>query len=190
MKTIFKYSWIAVLICFLGAPAHAQDSTEQFVPHVMVGASLTYIWDPSFPTWQEYTFHTDLHYALTRRWSIGINALRIWSGDSISGINRYWITGVDGQYNFVNDPDFRFFGEGGIYYGNYCTCGQGIPYLNRGNFYWALGGGISARIKRNLYFELGFHSYNIMSRTPESKYNYTQYILGLEYRLGRPRHSK
>lgn len=184
MKSTYKYLLIVILTCCLWSTSKAQDSTEQFSQHLLIGTSLTYIWDASFPTWQEYTLHFDVSYAITKRWNVGANVLRIWSGDSNTGINRYLITGVDGQFNFVNDPDIRLFGEGGLYYGNYCTCGTKIPYLNRRNTYWALGAGMSVRIRKNLFFELSFQSYNIMNNIPmDFKYNYTQYIVGLEYRI-------
>ncbi|GAB4405578.1 MAG: hypothetical protein OHK0039_06700 [Bacteroidia bacterium] len=44
---------------------------------------------------------------------------------------------------------------------------------------------MDVRLIGDLYLEMGFYNYHLFTDAPR-KYNYTQYVLGLTYVLGRP----
>lgn len=182
MKTL-----LILLFCIVVLPAKsnqifAQDSTDLGSNRIFLSTSLSYKWEPDFGRFHEFTYNLGVGYSLNPRWNVGVSALRLWVSDTISGVNTYLIWGPFAQYNISVSPNSRLFVEGGLYAGDFCNCGDNFPYRSPGNFYWALGGGFTHRIKGNLFMEVGFHSFNIFNAIPK-KYNFTQYIIGLEYQL-------
>jgi hypothetical protein len=184
------FSLALALLIALPAFAQEADSSKGFRPFVRIGSSLTYIWNnENNGIHHEYTLNLNASLALSPRWSAGASVLRIWTRRDLSPKNQYVMAGLFGQYNITIDPKVRLYPETGIYRGNYCTCGDVDPYRSSNIWYWSMGGGASFALRQNLHFEVGFVNYQILSRITD-KYNYTQYIIGLEYHLGENRQKK
>ncbi len=143
-----KYAILGFLLICCFSSVHSQKADEEFKRHLLVGSSLTYIWDENF---REFTYQLNATYALTKRWAVGAGWLHLLSGNT--DLTRYNLVGLYNQFNVDWTPSMRVFAEGGLYYGDYCTCGDTntLPYRNAGNAYWALGGGMTVRLMPRLH---------------------------------------
>lgn len=186
MKVFFVF-----ILCFsLLRPGLAQDSLNGRA--LFVGSSFTYIWDygtgsgvaPDRVSYQEYTWQINANWQWHPRWTTGINYLNVVGRSLGQGRSRAFLAGLFQQYAFYREGRWRFFGETGFYTGNHCTCGDADPYVKDGLTYLSLGAGGHYALGRRLRLDLAFHTYGILNRVP-AKYNYTQYVIGLDYRLSR-----
>ena len=64
--------------------------------------------------------------------------------------------------------------------GNYCTCYPNFPYTRENLYYLGIGGGVNFRLHKQFFLDIGFTNYDILNNIKE-KYNYTQYIIGINY---------
>lgn len=171
---------------------YLQRQNSGFWNRPILGTSLTYIWENSsansglpgtFPyLYQEYTWSLNLAYPLSKRWAVGLDNKLIWTESTFSARKNYRITGAQAQFNLTPSTPNRLFLYSGLYQGNYCTCGEGEPYRKDNLMYWGLGFGWNVRLSNNIYLDLGFENFEMVSREP-GKYNYTQYIIGLDFHL-------
>ena len=162
--------------------------------NLIIGSSLTYIWDPRSRSqnlgedhlYQETTWNINVATDMTGSLRLGLSGMQIFTQSPDSGDGKYFLVGSFGQYNFTPRAANRnrLYFETGLFYGNYCTCGAYDPYLKDGLTYLDLGAGYSPRIWKNLYLDLGFNVYNMLKKLP-GKYSFTQYVVGLEYRIGK-----
>jgi hypothetical protein len=74
--------------------------------------------------------------------------------------------------------------EAGLMYGNYCTCEDDDPFKRDGLYYLDLGGSFEMQLSKRIYLDMGFNVYNILNDV-KGKYAYTQYIVGLNYTIGK-----
>ncbi len=94
---------------------------------------------------------------------------------------NYFILGTFGQFNLVPRANkARFYIEGSLNMGNYCTCLPESPYMRDNLYYYGLGAGIDWQLTKWVRLDLGFFNYNIINKFTE-KNNYTQYIVGLDF---------
>ncbi|GAB4409357.1 MAG: hypothetical protein OHK0039_12960 [Bacteroidia bacterium] len=105
---------------------------------------------------------------------------------NLTSPRHHTLAGVFVQYELLPEGApyrrLRLYPEAGIHRGNYRTCGDFDPYPAPGLWYASLGGSLSVQVSRRIQAELGFYNYQIINNIPD-KYNYTQYIAGLEYLL-------
>lgn len=166
----------------------SQNKESYLFKKVIFGSSVTYIWDSydnSF--FQEYTWNVNGAISLNKRLFLGVQALTIYAKDSKSEWENYYIYGVLGQFNLLQSKEYRAFIETSVNKGNYCTCGVEFPYLKDNLYYFGLGAGFDIPLKfisENLYIDMSFYNYTILNKI-KTKYNYTQYIIGLNYYLGK-----
>jgi hypothetical protein len=166
------------------APVAEADTVSDSGGFLRLGGSFTYIWQNEVGLYHERTLNLNAAWVFRERWSVGVSGMQLWTRSDLSGRNRYNLAGIFGQYDLFRDPDVRLFPEVGLYRGDYCTCGDLDPYRTPGNWYWSLGGGVVFPFGKRAAFELGFVNYQIFNQIAD-KYNFTQYILGLEYDLRR-----
>ncbi|MCB0557179.1 MAG: hypothetical protein KDD02_26780 [Phaeodactylibacter sp.] len=187
------YALVLTTMLLSSPSLQAQPANGNF-RNATIGASATFIWEPELAnpnTGESYTF---------REWSYNFNfGTDYWGKRMRTGIqgllirNRSFdnqransgMVGLFQQYNFVPRWRQRLYLETSLNYGNYCTCGAEDPYRQAGLYYWGLGGGLNVPLKKAWSLDLGFFNYEILNRT-EGKYNYTQYVIGVDYRLGTP----
>lgn len=177
-----------------------KDSTQvRPFSKLILGTNLTYIWDAAYVngnrirgnTFHELTLHVNVATPLSQRFRLGFDYLRQFFRDPFAGSDRSWMAGPWLQFNFLG-PKWksrysgkaldRIFLEIGGYKGNYCTCDPDNPYRLEGLNYIGFGGGVDLKLKPWLHLDLAFTNYQILNRVV-GKYNYTQYILGLDFHL-------
>lgn len=95
-----------------------------------------------------------------------------------------FLAGVHAQYNLLskrskNDLNLEL----NLSTGNYCTCGEEMPFRENGLFYYGFGFSYERHIQGNFFVKLGFTNMFIINRKGLDAYNFTQYIIGLQYRL-------
>jgi len=183
---------LTVLLALLHMSSIAQ-SESTFGKSFITGLSLTYIWDYDNTgsltdyRYNEYTWNLNAAVSISKRIYSGVQVMTIFiSGTRVDGDN-YSMYGLFGQYNFTPKKKSRFFIETSFNQGNYCTCGKLDPYKKDDLLYWGLGIGLEKPLKsisKSLYLDLSFVNYTILDNL-QDKYNYTQYIIGLNYRFGK-----
>ncbi len=166
---------------------------QYFAKNAILGSSLTWKWtdtsDPAvFYRFNEYTWNVNIAVSLNKKMYLGLQLLNIYTKGSNQSLEKYKIYGVFAQYNLLRRTDHRFIVETSFNRGDFCTCGEFEPYRKNNLFYWGIGMGydlpIIKKILPGLYIDLSFINYFLLSQV-ESKYNYTQYVLGLNYRFGK-----
>ncbi len=201
--TVFIGS-ILLLLCSFSSLVMAQNKMK-IGERIIIGNSLTYIWETNdlIPnTYQEFTWNKNIAVNLTNTLYGGISYQNLFTNGSIVSANqvknRYYLAGVFVQYDFLPAKPNRLIAELSWNVGNYCTCGDGDPYefvnannnanetLNNSNVlnYIGVGGSYEIMLHQFLALELGFYNYNILGDVKE-KYNYTQYIIGLNFDIGK-----
>lgn len=166
---------------------HAQQQKPKQPRHrplyqYRLGTSLTYIWDTGVAEHQEYIWSVNVSWLLSRRLSVGLNHLAIWQRSPFTASFRAHIGGPMLQYKLTDGRIWDLMLESGLYFGNFCSCDADfeVPYKRNGLFYWPHGFGANVRLTRQLQLDLGFMNHIILNRVPR-KYNFTQYIIGLDY---------
>ncbi len=165
------------------------------------GTSLTYIWEgeingdkytgaPREFIYNEYTWNINFATSLSKSFQLGIQVLNIYtSGTRIE--NEYnKIYGMFVQYDFLYRTPYsvKMFIDMSINRGDFCTAGFSDPYTKKGLWYHGMGGGVELPLKmisKKLFVDLSLYNYMILNKI-EKKYNFTQYIIGLNYHLGKP----
>ena len=132
-----------------------------------------------------------MSYPIGKHWAVGIDNKLLFTKSTYTRRENYWMGGFFIQYNLTPFTVNRFFLQAGLYRGDYCTCGMGEPYRHGGLTYLGFAFGWNIRVNNNIFIDVGFENYDILNRLNGSrdKYNYTQYILGIDIHLP-PRRSK
>jgi len=191
MKKLICCSLSMCLVFFASAQnktaikANKRDSVK--VMSLIVGGSYTYVWDTEVlngvdynSNYNENTFNINLATDINRRFRIGIDYKKLYTGGKLSGKNNYFLLGLFQQYKFLSKTKSFGFLELGFYKGNYCTCGNDVPYKEKNISYLNWGGGYNKNLYKNLSLDLAFTTAQIVSKIP-GRYGYTQYIIGLDY---------
>lgn len=153
---------------------------------LILGTSLTYIWDDSRKAgetgkFEEYSWNINATKMLARRFRAGISGIYI-STKSQSEKNDYFLVGGIAQYEpFLFEKHHLLF-ETGLMTGNYCPCEPENPYRENGIFYFNGGMSYELKIYKELFLDLGFNFYQPINDI-KGKYSYTQYIVGLNYHI-------
>jgi hypothetical protein len=190
---------ITLLIILIMNSIHAQEKkNNHFLNSFVFGSSLTYLWDTnkSIGTsvfdeyfWSNYSWNLNFAVSLSKSFSTGIQVLNIWStGTRIENTHNI-IYGAFVQYDFLHKTPSkkRMFIEISIDKGDFFTGGTLDPYTRKGLWYNGIGFGFEIPLKSispNLYLDLSGYNYVILNKIFD-KYNYTQYIIGLNYRFGK-----
>jgi len=184
-KTVLTSVFYFILVHLKG-----QQKITDSVTGFFIGSSFTYIWDPQSPDYinnlsylyQEKTLQLNLALQWNKRWRSGINYHKIWTLSEQYGKNSYFIAGVFQQYHLLRKKKGSLFAEAGLYSGNYCTCGLADPYKKNGLVYWNIGAGMNLKLSKRFYLDFAFLNYKPFNKI-SGKYNYTQYVIGLDYKI-------
>ncbi len=156
---------------------------------LIIGANYTYIPDTETINGVDYdtryaenTFSANIAVDLSKHFRLGIDYKKIYTNGEQSGKNNYNLMGAFTQYKFAEGKKGFGFGELGFYKGNYCTCGNNVPYKKNSLSYLNWGGGYNFMLYRNIRMDLAFTTAQVVSNIPQ-KYGYTQYIVGIDYVL-------
>ncbi len=175
-----------LLVLLIPVLAFAQKDSTAYRKRLVLGTSLTYIWDTEDNFLNEYTWSINAAISPVKNLYLGFNYLNIWAQSRTIANGRYGLAGVYAQYR-LGKPKVAFYPEIGYYKGNYCTCSEGDAFKQKGLDYLSVGGGFGWRIYKGLELETAFLVYNILDRIPVGKYSYTQYVIGLNYAFMMPR---
>jgi len=145
--------------------------------------------------YNENTLNLNVMMSLTKRFSFGVQVKPIFTKQYINGvINKsvYNFNGLFAQFDILNKNGFRIYVETSLNLSDYCSCKFNNPWNDpirkKGLSLWGGGGGLELNLNpkkgKSIYLELAFFNYVILQNIPY-KYNYTQYILGLNYKIGK-----
>jgi hypothetical protein len=154
--------------------------------NVQIGASPTFIFNsnagsPKVNYFKEWTFAFNVATSIHSRIQIGVNSMTIFHTDYSSGLyKRAYINSLFSQYSISSSKKFNLYAEGSLSRGNYCTCGLRFPYQRNKLNYLGMGLGMNYKLTKSLYLDFGFNNY-IITNQIKGKYNFTQYIIGLNY---------
>mgnify|MGYP001158827855 CR=1 FL=1 len=156
---------------------------------VLVGSSFTYIFDNSRNgivegKFREYSWNINMVTFLPKRFRAGVNSIQISTQVPDGTKNNHFLVGGILQHEMPLTKNDFFLLETGLMTGNYCTCGAFDPVKNEGLMYLDLGAAFEFRIFPKTYLDLGFNVYQILNDV-EGKYAYTQYVVGLNYLIGK-----
>jgi len=164
----------------------------KFSDRFIYSSSITYIPQEGYYkdlVYHEFTWYNSFSVNINKSIFIGLQYLAIYSSGSIihsdNTKNTYRIYGLKLQYDLLPRYEDRLFLETSINKGNYCTCGDLDPYKAPNLIYIGLGFGYDYPIIRRLSLKVGFTNYTIISKIKD-KYNYTQYLLGVNLNFGKP----
>lgn len=164
----------------------AQKNQGRKVPlyALKVGTSFTYIWNESED--KEYTWRLNAAWQFSSRFSAGVNLMNIWNESPLRDqqLIHAVVAGPFGQFKLTDSRVWDLYAETGIFVGNYCSCLDlyEVPYKRNGLVYWANAIGVNVRINRFIQLDMALADHIIFNRVPK-KYNFTQYIIGLDFLL-------
>lgn len=192
-----KYATVAIVVLLVYQfTAFSQLENSSKAPmRFVVGASYTYIWDNEANAgsgthkYQEHTVNANFAFSFVSRFWIGVQALPIFTRRDIGLLtyrSNYTILGTFLQYDLIKQNNWKIYVESSFNYGDYCTCGKVDPYRVEGLTYLGMGLGAQLPIRfisKHVFLDMGLFSYYILPGI-DFKYNYTQYIFGLNYTFG------
>lgn len=177
-------------------PKTEKTPNQNLMNGFIAGSSLTYIYDSNtkdYPVgenfYEEYTWNVNFATTLNKRFTAGIQLLTIFTSGTHVKKSNYFIYGLFTQFDFLPKSKSSLFLETSINRGDYGTCGHLDPYRIKNLWYYGLGGGFEFPIKKiskNLFIDISIYNYLIINNI-KTKYNYTQYIIGLNYHFGKKR---
>jgi len=195
-----RYISFIGLFFFVFSVNAQKKKDNYFLNNFVAGTSLTYIWEtdnsPYVPQyedyfWEEYTWNINFGVSLNKSFTSGIQVLNIFTKGTHIENERFLIYGAFGQYDVFGRTKSKMslILEMSINIGDYCTCDHLDPYRKENLWYYGLGGSLEfplTNISEHLFLEIGFYDYLILNKI-KTKYNYTQYIIGLNYHFGKKR---
>lgn len=113
----------------------------------------------------EFTYNISLLTNLSSRWQLGLQYNYIWTKYDKVLIDKFYIAGVIGRYNYSLNRKLRFYGETGLNLGNYCFCLHDVrlpdelPFKKEKMIFTNLGLGATLKIYRSLWLKVGGASY-------------------------------
>lgn len=200
IKEIFKC--VIILFIFSSNTLFSQNKfKDYFAKTFVVGGSYTRMADVNDDKkagthyFNENTINVNVMMSLTKRFWLGLQVKPIFTKQYIlGGITKsfYNFNGLFTQFDIVNKNGFRIYLETSLNLSDYCSCAKenawDDPIRKKGLLLWGGGGGLEFNLNpkkaKNIFLEMAFFNYVILQKIPY-KYNYTQYILGLNYKFGK-----
>ncbi len=179
---------LAFIFVLFFSNSFSQKKNDYFFKTIVFGSSITYIWDNyNNHIFQEYTWNVNGAISLHKQLFLGVQVLTIFNSSIKNDWNNFYMYGLFGQFDFFPKQKFRLFIETSINNGNYCTCSNLDPYLKNNLLYIGFGLGSDIPLKflsDKLFLDISFYNYLILNKI-KTKYNYTQYIIGINYHFGK-----
>lgn len=188
MKYILPIIYLTLLN--IDCKSFAQSNSKDYFNKVIIGTSMTLI--PNLyenfnaPRREdkvlEYTWNTNLSLDINKYFRTGFHYMYTIEKSKYFDSEKYFMAGTYIQFNPLGKktPPNRVYIENSLNIGNRCSCGNDKPYKLDNLKYWGLGLGADLKITNWLHLDLAFHNYIIFNKI-EGKYNWTQYIVGLEF---------
>jgi hypothetical protein len=190
-----RYSLLGLLLNIIlisVAPSKLSAQKGNFARSATVGSSYTYIFDRrmvdvnTFSRYHEFTWNTNIAIEVLPKWYLGFAYMdiRTYSTRNRGQRGKHNMTSIFSQYDIFTHKSKRFFAEAAYSYGNFCTCGLKDPYKLSGLNYLGLGAGVELPLYKKLKLDIAFSNHVILQDV-KRKYNFTQYVVGLNYRFGK-----
>lgn len=188
-----RFLRIGLLLSIIFVSTKQLSAQVEFARSLTLGSSYTYIFDQqevftnTFVWYHEFTWNTNIALEVLPKWHLGFAYMNIHTRSTRPGSAKgnYNMFSAFSQYDLFWVKKWRWFVEANYSYGDYCTCGREDPYKVPGLHYLGIGAGAELPLYKRLRLDLAFNNYQILNDI-NRKYNYTQYIIGLNYRLGKP----
>jgi len=193
-------NFLTLFLLLLCIVSFSQEKEKYFGKTFAIGSSLTYMWDIGGTKHQgvhyfdEWAWNINASMKLSKKFWFGIQLNPIFTKEYYLGVverNVYQFNGTFIQYDFLFKKGWRIYVETSLNYSDYCTCDTGLyysPYRKSGLFFWGGGGGFEYVVNKNkganLLVEFAFFN-NVILNNINYRYNFTQYIIGLNYRFGK-----
>ena len=181
-------------MAFMLKTSICQTDNSNFSKTLEVGTSATYIWNnynkPGDFLYNELTWNLNAKMKLNNRFWLGIQAAPIftWTRDlKQTTTENYHLYGMTVQFDVVSKKKHQIYIETILNRTNLLILKE---YNTRqaGIYYFGFGGGINLLLnekgKQNLFLEIGMNNSFILNNIKDKSY-YTQYIVGVNYRLGK-----
>jgi hypothetical protein len=144
--------------------------------------------------YNEYTWNFNAAFSIAKGLLAGGQIMTIFASGTRIENEFFHIYGAFVQYDFFayTKSKASLFIETSFNTGDYLTAGWEDPYRREGLYYYGFGGGLElplSKVSKRLFLDLSFYNYHILNKIHD-KYNYTQYIVGLNYHIGKPRKYK
>jgi len=192
---------IFVILLFGNTLFSQNNSESMFGKSFRVGSSFTRIGDVNGDKSEgihylnESTLNVNVAMSVTKKLWLGLQIKPVFTKQYAYGtINKsvYNFNGIFTQFDAINKNGFRLYLESSVNLSNYCTCAKENPWddpiKKNGIFFLGFGAGLELNLNpkkgKNIYLEVAFFNYLILNDI-QFKYNYTQYILGLNYKFGK-----
>ncbi|HIP37346.1 MAG TPA: hypothetical protein EYG85_10875 [Crocinitomix sp.] len=175
-----------------------KNEDTYFLKSFKVGSSLTYIWDdgnysvPGLYRYNEYTYNFNVETSLDKKTRIGFQLLSIYANTFKGGLttkNNFLFYGMLLKRVLITKRIYNFYIETSVNRSNMASDFiKEEPYTRDNTYHLGLGGSVDFYLLRKKYhtlsLELGFYNYIILNKIV-AKTNFTQYIVGLNYRFGK-----
>ncbi len=135
----------------------------------------------------ENTWNFNAGIRLSRKFFLGTQMFHIFTHDKVAAQKDYHaMYGLFLQYNLLRNEQHRLFPEISLNYGNFYSHRDDFLIHKNNVFHVGYGIGYDLPISpiKNLYLDLSFIFYSSLNNNPK-KDLFTQYIIGLNYRINR-----
>jgi len=181
----------SILVLLNGFLLSGQSNDVYFGKRFEVGSSLTYFSDHGDQSgiykYQELSWNLNAKMSLSKRFYFGLQVIPILTKTFKAGLTNKELFNFYGlfiQGNVVTVQNFNLFVETSINKSNMLQNVWNEPKIQEGIYYLGVGGSVDIYGKKRWGLEIGFYNYHILNKI-ESKSNYTQYILGVNYCIGK-----
>lgn len=168
-----------------------KSSYLKFGERILYSTSFVWIADNGYykENWQHiFTWYNGISLNVGKSLYVGVHYLAIHTKGSVIYTDKesenYKVYGLVLQYDFFPRFENRLYLESSINKGDICSCGNDDPYKVPDLLYLGIGFGYDFPIYKRLTFRMGFTNYSILSKIKD-KYNFTQYVLGLNVNLSK-----
>ncbi len=180
---------VSIFLCIGLMKKSFSQKQSHFAEYTIVGSSFTYV-----PTeydkipYNEYTWNINAGINLSNRFFFGLQLLNVYLTRESFPTETFNIYGAFTQFNFLKSKRNRFFAELSLNRGDYCTCNKFFK-VDYDLYYAGVGLGFDFAVKKikGLYLDFSFINYSMINK-PKTGHGYTQYVIGLNYRVYRSKY--
>ncbi len=172
----------ALLICCYTAVLTGQRDSEELSRRLAIGIAYSGLTDSVErleTTYRERDIQIYARYELNDRFALNLKYNTIFSTDTrLDEKNRNQVGILALDYDLIHRSKHDLVFRMGYARGDYCTCGDAVPYTRSGTNYLHYGGDLAFSILRTLRLSVGFDSNYPLGKI-EDKYSYNLILVGV-----------
>ena len=180
IKHLLKHRLLILCVALMTSSLNAQLTVNALALDVKYMGFSFNDPNPQIPEHVERSYISKLSYTLDKRWSFYAQGTVIRSTllESPENLATAYIIGSGAEWDLIAHNQNRLYVRTALAYGNYCTCGDGLPYARSGLTYILYGLGLDWTLFSPVMVSIGFDANSILS-SEEEKYNYNIPYVGL-----------